>query len=106
MIRGLLNKSASVTRKTGSSNTGPRPTVTTTVVETAAPCRIVVQSAKELGPSFDAEVQRVRLYFLYGVNLQNSDLVTIDGASYEVEVVNQDAGGEQHHVQADAKRVK
>jgi len=102
---GLLDKSATITRKS-TTNNGPSPSASTSVVSSSVPCRLHFLSAKELGEYYDPSVEQYTIYIPYGTDIQNSDKLTINSTNYEVEGVNADAGGQSHHVELTAKRVK
>lgn len=104
MYTSLLDKRATIQRVT-TTNDGPEPSAVWASVATGVPCRVSYRSGQEMGPMFDADVSEVRLFFGYGVDLRNSDRVVVDSVTYQVEPVNQDPGGRQHHVEALARVV-
>lgn len=102
---GLLNKSATITRKSYTNN-GPSPGTSTATVASAVPCRLHYLSAKELGESYDPSVAQYTIYMPHGTDINSSDTVTVDSNTYEVHGVNEDAGGMSHHIEVTAQRVK
>ena len=100
MIRGLLDKLATISRPGEGSVPGPEPSIEHAVVAEDVPCRKSALSAREQVGAVVAQKLTHRLFFDYGTDVQAQDRVTIDGVNHHVETVDPDPGSRGDHVEA------
>lgn len=99
-IAGLLNKTCVIERVT-TANTGPEPSQHWVQHLTAVPCRVSMLRANELANLGHTSVAVThRLYLPYGTDIHNDDRVVLDETTWHVEMVSDDPGSRQHHVEA------
>jgi len=102
----LLTSRATIRRYAADLNDGPEPTATLSIVAADVPCRVMQRSERELGGLADPGIAGHSLMLPYGTDLNRSDMVVVDGVTYEVELVNVDPGARRSHVSARVKEVR
>lgn len=102
----LLTDRAVITRVTVAANDGPYPSSAENTQATDVPCRVAQRSGRELGGLFEANTVTHRIFFAFGTDVDEADIVTVGGVNYEVELVNADPGRRSHHMEVLCKEVR
>ncbi len=104
-LERLMTQSCDVYRSTVAAATGPEPVETFAAAATGVACRIWLNSAKELSDQHQTTVTGWRAIMPYGTTLYSRDRLYCESRWYEVEMVNPNPGGQQHHVEAILRQV-